>query len=116
MYDCKAPLSRFYYPDTRRIINAFIIIFIIIHILCIIKLCEDLIAEESLTIVTARRRRNSSSNRANFDTIKSIEHARWDHLRSLRLIDTASLKVSLHDTIRSCGALRLPCTWVHRIV
>ena len=26
MYDCKAPLSRFYYPDTRRIINAFIII------------------------------------------------------------------------------------------
>ena len=25
MYDCKAPLSRFYYPDTRRIINAFII-------------------------------------------------------------------------------------------
>ena len=30
MYDCKAPLSRFYYPDTRRIINAFIIIIIII--------------------------------------------------------------------------------------
>ena len=29
MYDCKAPLSRFYYPDTRRIINAFIIIIII---------------------------------------------------------------------------------------
>ena len=28
MYDCKAPLSRFYYPDTRRIINAFIIIII----------------------------------------------------------------------------------------
>ena len=27
MYDCKAPLSRFYYPDTRRIINAFIIIY-----------------------------------------------------------------------------------------
>ena len=26
MYDCKASLSRFYYPDTRRIINAFIII------------------------------------------------------------------------------------------
>ena len=26
MYDCKAPLSRFYYPETRRIINAFIII------------------------------------------------------------------------------------------
>ena len=26
MYYCKAPLSRFYYPDTRRIINAFIII------------------------------------------------------------------------------------------
>ena len=25
MYDCKAPLSRFYYPATRRIINAFII-------------------------------------------------------------------------------------------
>ena len=32
MYDCKAPLSRFYYPDTRRIINAFIIIIIIIII------------------------------------------------------------------------------------
>ena len=32
MYDCKAPLSRFYYPDTRRIINAFIIIIIIILI------------------------------------------------------------------------------------
>ena len=32
MYDCKAPLSRFYYPDTRRIINAFIIIIIIITI------------------------------------------------------------------------------------
>ena len=30
MYDCKAPLSRFYYPDTRRIINAFIIIIIVI--------------------------------------------------------------------------------------
>ena len=30
MYDCKAPLSSFYYPDTRRIINAFIIIIIII--------------------------------------------------------------------------------------
>ena len=29
MYDCKAPLSRFYYPDTRRIINAFIIIIIL---------------------------------------------------------------------------------------
>ena len=29
MYDCKAPLSRFYYPETRRIINAFIIIIII---------------------------------------------------------------------------------------
>ena len=29
MYDCKAPLSRFYYPDTRRIINAFIIIIIV---------------------------------------------------------------------------------------
>ena len=28
MYDCKAPLSRFYYPETRRIINAFIIIII----------------------------------------------------------------------------------------
>ena len=28
MYDCKAPLGRFYYPDTRRIINAFIIIII----------------------------------------------------------------------------------------
>ena len=28
MYDCKAPLSRFYYPDTRRIINAFIIIYL----------------------------------------------------------------------------------------
>ena len=32
MYDCKAPLSRFYYPDTRRIINAFIII---IYYLCL---------------------------------------------------------------------------------
>ena len=31
MYDCKAPLSRFYYPDTRRIINAFIIIIIIYY-------------------------------------------------------------------------------------
>ena len=31
MYDCKAPLSRFYYPETRRIINAFIIIIIIIY-------------------------------------------------------------------------------------
>ena len=31
MYDCKAPLSRFYYPDTRRIINAFIIIIIIMY-------------------------------------------------------------------------------------
>ena len=30
MYDCKAPLSRLYYPDTRRIINAFIIIIIIV--------------------------------------------------------------------------------------
>ena len=30
MYDCKAPLSRFYYPDTRRIINAFIIIYLFI--------------------------------------------------------------------------------------
>ena len=30
MYDCKVPLSRFYYPETRRIINAFIIIIIII--------------------------------------------------------------------------------------
>ena len=29
MYDCKAPLSRFYYPETRRIINAFIIIIIL---------------------------------------------------------------------------------------
>ena len=28
MYDCKAPLSRFYYPETLRIINAFIIIII----------------------------------------------------------------------------------------
>ena len=26
MYHCKAPLSRFYYPETWRIINAFIII------------------------------------------------------------------------------------------
>ena len=33
MYDCKAPLSRFYYPDTRRIINAFIFIIIIIIII-----------------------------------------------------------------------------------
>ena len=33
MYDCNAPLSRFYYPDTRRIINAFIIIIIIIIII-----------------------------------------------------------------------------------
>ena len=33
MYDCKAPLSRFYYPDTRRIINAFIIIIIIAFII-----------------------------------------------------------------------------------
>ena len=32
MYDCKAPLSRFYYPDTRRIINAFIIIIIFVKI------------------------------------------------------------------------------------
>ena len=32
MYDCKAPLSRFYYPDTRRIINAFIIIIILLCI------------------------------------------------------------------------------------
>ena len=32
MYDCKAPLSRFYYPDTRRIINAFIIIIIYHHV------------------------------------------------------------------------------------
>ena len=29
MYDCKAPLSRFYNPETRSIINAFIIIIII---------------------------------------------------------------------------------------
>ena len=28
MYDCKAPLSRFFYPDSRRIINDFIIIII----------------------------------------------------------------------------------------
>ena len=36
MYDCKAPLSRFYYPETRRIIYAFIIIIIIYFIdLCI---------------------------------------------------------------------------------
>ena len=32
MYDCKAPLSRFYYPDTRRIINAFIILFFILNL------------------------------------------------------------------------------------
>ena len=32
MYDCKAPLSRFYYPDTRRIINAFIIIIYFIYV------------------------------------------------------------------------------------
>ena len=32
MYDCKAPLSRFYYPDTRRIINAFIIIIILLDL------------------------------------------------------------------------------------
>ena len=38
MYDCKAPLSRFYYPDTRRIINAFIII-IIIFFVCALKEC-----------------------------------------------------------------------------
>ena len=31
MYNCKAPLSRFYSPDTRRIINAFIIIIIMVH-------------------------------------------------------------------------------------
>ena len=65
---------------------------ILIHILCIIKLREELIAEVSLTIVTARRRRNTASNRANFDTITSIEHARWGHLRSVRLTDTASLR------------------------
>ena len=29
MYLCIAPLSRFYYPETRRFINAFIIIIII---------------------------------------------------------------------------------------
>ena len=57
----------------------------IIHILCIIKLREELIAEVSLTIVTARRRRNSASNRANFDTITSIEHARWG-LAEVRLV------------------------------
>ena len=33
MYDCKAPLSRFYYPDTRRIINAFIIIYLLLLLL-----------------------------------------------------------------------------------
>ena len=64
----------------------------IIHILCIIKLHEELIAEVSFTIVTARRRRNSASNRTNFDTITSIEHARWGHLWSRRLTDTASLR------------------------
>ena len=36
MYDCKAPLSRFYYPDTRRIINAFIIIIMLSHARAII--------------------------------------------------------------------------------
>ena len=33
MYDCKAPLSRFYYPETRRIKNAFIIIYYYYYII-----------------------------------------------------------------------------------
>ena len=43
MYDCKAPMSRFYYPDTRRIINAFIIIIINIIIKYTVKLCSYLL-------------------------------------------------------------------------
>ena len=34
------------------------------HPLCIIKLCEELIADVSLTIVMARRRRHSTTNTA----------------------------------------------------
>ena len=34
--------------------------------------------------LTARRRSHFASNTANFDTIMSIEHARWRHLRSRR--------------------------------
>ena len=59
---------------------------------------EELIAEVSLTIVTARRRRNSASNRANFDTIASIEHARWGHRWSLRLTDTEQKRYSTKNT------------------
>ena len=64
-------------------------------ILCIFKLRGELIAEMSLTIVTAGRRGNSASNRANFDTITSIEHAIWGHLWSRRLTDAASMLVGL---------------------
>ena len=38
MYLCIAPLSRFYYPETRRFINAFNIIIIIIIIFFIYNL------------------------------------------------------------------------------
>ena len=41
MYDCKAPLNRFYYPETRRIINAFIIIIRIIIIIIIIIVANE---------------------------------------------------------------------------
>ena len=38
--------------------------FPIIYTLCIIKLCEELVAEMSLTIVTARRRSHFACNTA----------------------------------------------------
>ena len=55
--------------------------FLIIHTLCIIKLCDELVAEMSLTIVTACRRSHSASNTANFDKIMSIVHTRWHYFR-----------------------------------
>ena len=47
MYHCKAPLSRFYYAETRRIINDFIIIIIISNCMttvCICHMCRRVVA------------------------------------------------------------------------
>ena len=46
MYDCKAPLSRFYYPDTRRIINAFIINAVTIELIQRYSIGPHLIQED----------------------------------------------------------------------
>ena len=76
---------------------------LLIHIPCIIKLREELIAEVSLTIVTAHRRRNFASTRANFITITSIEHARWCHLRSRRLT---------WPKLRACDKIQFIHAWI----